>query len=63
MGAKVGIFTVSGERVISLSETAGWAYWDGKNEAGRDAAAGTYYYIVEAGAERLQTGKLVVVWR
>ena len=50
-GAKVGIFTVSGEKVRSLAESGGYATWDGRNEAGQFASAGTYYYIVEAGAE------------
>jgi hypothetical protein len=58
----VGIYTVSGERVRDLAETAGWATWDGRNLAGALAAAGTYYYIVESGTQRLRVGKIVVVW-
>ena len=63
LGAKVGIFTVSGEKVRGLAEIGGWAYWDGLNEAGAAAAAGTYYYIVESGIEKLHVGKIIVIWR
>lgn len=46
--AKVKIYTLLGELVRELSSGAdGTTYWDGKNDAGREAASGVYIALIQ----------------
>lgn len=66
-GAKVTIYTLSGEKVWSTEKTAFLyespftAVWDGRNEKGAFAATGIFYYVIESGEKVLQRGKFLVV--
>ena len=59
-GAKVSFFTVSGERVNSVQENGGMAFWDGRNQYGLWAASGVYFYVIEIGGEEKARGKLLL---
>jgi len=58
----IRIFTVSGERVrtISKDDTGADAFWDVRNDGGSQVASGLYLYIIDAGTRK--TGKLIVTW-
>ena len=62
---RVELFDAAGRMIRSLADgnmAAGYhsVVWDGKDGAGRAAAAGMYYYRVQAGGEQ-QTHKLMLV--
>ena len=59
-GAKVSIYTVSGELVQELTEESGSAYWDGKSKAGSLVSMGSYVYVIRIGKETVKRGKVVV---
>ena len=55
------IFTVSGELVAELKEEGGRAHWDGRTDGGKNAAAGTYYYVVEVKSSLKKRGRIALV--
>lgn len=60
-GTTVVLYTLASERVRSLRESGHQAFWDGKNEAGQDAATGVYLYkILQPGKDPV-TGRLALV--
>jgi len=62
-GSTLYIFTISGERVKSLSAGNGFdgfTEWDGKNDWGKMAASGIYYYVIRQGDQTLATGSLII---
>jgi hypothetical protein len=67
-GAKVSIYTLSGEKVWSTSDAlAGYQYgapftsvWDGTNDKRLPVSAGIYFYVIESGGKVLQRGKFLV---
>ncbi|MGE5313754.1 MAG: Ig-like domain-containing protein [Acidobacteriota bacterium] len=69
---KIRIYTITGDLVKEIKETAAGAsrgfnqvYWDGKNEAGKALANGTYVYMIYykdgAGEEHREKGKFTVL--
>jgi len=51
--ATIDLFTLTGDKVQSLSaEATGTAFWDGRNQAGRSAASGVYFAVVKSGGEK-----------
>jgi hypothetical protein len=61
-GARVRIFTVTGELVSDGAASPGGVYaWDGLNRFGRKAASGTYFTAIESGG--LKKVRRVVVIR
>lgn len=58
--ARLRIYTLTGELVRDLTaDAAGVASWDGRNQAGRDAASGVYFVLAQAEGEK-NTFKVVV---
>ena len=62
---RLSIIDVAGRRVRTLvdeQQTAGSrsAIWNGRDDAGRAVASGVYFYVLDAGKERL-TRKLVLL--
>ncbi len=60
-GATVSFYTVSGELVNTVGETAGIAQWDGKNKSGVNVSAGIYFYAVVQGGQFLAKGKFLIL--
>ena len=62
-GAKIKIFTISGQPVRELEETDndGIFLWDAKNNSGENAASGVYFYLITDPAGNKKTGKFAVV--
>jgi hypothetical protein len=51
--ATIDLFTLTGEKVQSLSATpTGTAFWNGHNQAGRTVASGVYFAVVKSGSEK-----------
>jgi uncharacterized repeat protein (TIGR01451 family) len=46
-GSTIQIYTLSGERVISMEVKYVRAAWDGKNSAGREVSSGIYFYVIK----------------
>ena len=59
-GAKVSIYTVSGELVRELTEESSAAYWDAKTKNGKMVSMGSYVYVIRVGKETVKRGKVVV---
>ena len=59
-GAKVRIYTVSGELVKELTEESGAAYWDATTKDGKMVSMGSYVYVIRVGKETVKRGKVVV---
>ncbi len=60
---KIGIYTVSGERVREIEideDDMGVLIWDVKSDDGQDLASGVYIYLVESGEES-KTEKLIII--
>ncbi|HVM32844.1 MAG TPA: hypothetical protein VMU88_06900 [bacterium] len=62
-GDSVGFYTVSGEIVAEVTQSAGGGLltWDGKNKNGHLSSSGIYYYLVQRGKKVLLRGKLLIV--
>ena len=61
--AKISIFDLQGERVRKLSVASGdggCKAWDGRNEAGRNAASGVYLAVIEGSFDKKVIKKLVI---
>lgn len=62
LGAKMTIYTVSGELVNTLAALpTGYIYWYGTNSGGAPVAAGIYYYVIQDGSNTLLTGKVLLL--
>jgi len=60
-GGEVKIFTISGDRVNTLTTASGSAInWDGKNDDGQRLASGIYIYKITSANGDKVTGKLAV---
>jgi subtilisin family serine protease len=60
-GARVRVFTLTGEQVIDGTASAGGVFtWDGNTRFGRRAASGTYYATIDAGGARLVRRVVVI---
>ena len=59
-GARVSVYTVSGELVRELTEQNGTAYWDGRNKGGVMVSIGSYAYVIKKDKETLKRGRIVV---
>jgi hypothetical protein len=57
-GARLGIWDVTGRRVLEAVATGGRWSWDGRDEAGRPVPAGVYFVRVETG-DRVETLRVV----
>lgn len=59
---RIRIFTLQGKlvREIDFGGGGGQAAWDAKTSDGRDAASGTYIYVIEGGGD-VKKGALVIV--
>ncbi len=60
----IHIYTLSGERVISLhheSETEGWEWWDMLTFNQQEIAYGCYIYVVETPNGKKKIGKFVIL--
>ena len=61
-GARVSIYTLSGEWVGDAQQVAaGLAQWKGLNQNGTPASAGIYYYVVQNGSTVADRGKFLLV--
>ncbi len=66
-GAKVTIYTLSGEKVIDLSSPTRifsmdrTETWNGQNERGLPVSSGIYYYVIQKDDKVLYRGKILVV--
>lgn len=60
-GTSLDLYTVSGEKVISVPEIGGNIQWDGRNKGHWMTATGLYYYVIKNGSQVLLTGKLLVI--
>jgi hypothetical protein len=61
-GAKVGIYTLTGEHVNDAGEMDfDVAFWDGRNKNGAYASSGIYYYVAEKDGQVIKKGKFLVV--
>ncbi len=58
-GARLSIFTVSGEKVFRRAEAGGWVEWDGYTPQGKPVSPGIYYYVVDLGKEILKKGTVL----
>ena len=62
--ARIAIYDVSGRRVTGFqgigSAGANAVHWDGRDDAGRLAASGTFFYRLESGAYS-ETRKMTLV--
>jgi len=54
------LLTVSGEKVVRLSESGNRMEWDGKSKDGKWASQGIYYYVLRQGSETLEKGVLIL---
>ncbi len=61
-GSTVGIYTVAGEWVQTVTEVHGTATWDGRNSLGTMVSSGIYFYVVKQGDQLLQRGKFLFVY-
>jgi hypothetical protein len=53
-GARIRLFTVTGELIYETSATVGGvATWDGNTRFGKKAASGTYVTVIEAGGQKV----------
>lgn len=59
-GGAAFIYTVSGELVRQVGESAGTALWDGRNQNGSPVAKGIYFYVVRSGGKALQSGRFLI---
>ena len=59
-GARIAIYTVSGELVRELGEQNGAAYWNARTKAGGMVSMGSYVYVIRVGKETIKRGKVVV---
>lgn len=55
------IYTVSGEKVIEITNVISRYDWDGKNKVGSDVAAGIYIWILEKESGEKYKGKFILV--
>ena len=66
-GAKVTIYTLSGEKVIELtSPTRNYSMdrtetWNGQNEKRLPVSSGIYYYVIQKDDRVLNRGKILVL--
>ena len=62
LGAKMLIYTLSGELVNTLAaQPTGYIYWYGNNSSGSPVSPGIYYYVIQNGGSNLLTGKVLVL--
>jgi len=66
-GAIVSFYTLSGEKVVTLSPGGRnffmdrTALWDGRNDKGLPVSSGVYYYVIRMGDKVLNRGKILVM--
>ncbi len=66
-GASITFYTISGEKVISLSDgTTQFGeeltkVWDGKNQNGVPVSAGVYFYVIQLNDQVLLRGKILIL--
>jgi len=61
-GARLLIFTVSGEKIVEIGETRpNHIEWDGRNSKGRPASNGTYYYLVMHERKPFAKGVVILI--
>lgn len=63
-GARVAIFSASGELVRRIEPdeiVAQQAFWNGKNEAGKQVAGGVYFFVITAPDGSHRAGKIAVI--
>ena len=60
-GAKVFIYTVSGELAGEADEEGGLAQWYGKNSSGLPVSPGIYYYSIQSGSQAIASGKVLLM--
>jgi hypothetical protein len=61
-GARLSVYTVSGEKVFQRAETNGWVEWDGTTPQGMPVSPGIYYYVVNLGKDVLLKGVVLFTW-
>ena len=59
-GAKVSIYTISGELAGQAEVTGDFGQWYGVNRNGSPASPGVYYYVIESGARVAGKGKFLM---
>lgn len=60
IGGEVGIYTLSGERVMVVQGESGLALWNGRNQNGVLVSSGIYFYAVQSGNTTTGTGKFLL---
>ena len=59
----IKIYTIAGELVKEVEYTAqnGKAYWDGKNDAGKEVASGIYLGLIKSPGVKKKIVKIAIV--
>jgi len=59
-GAVVSFYTLTGEKVASVSESGGMVQWSGRNQNRYPVATGVYFYVVQLGGKVFGSGKFLL---
>ena len=59
--AEIVIYNIKGQKVRTLPATSNEVQWDCRNQAGKIAGSGVYFYVLQGKNIKSKTGKMIML--